>query len=210
MSHINDVLYRAYSLKTNHNTYEIDRYITEGDELIGVIKTTHSKHVQHTLYINLDDFALLKVIMKMETAAEEDWNPHLNKGVSSDSLEFKVTRISKTIQFEKQKGRYFSKYMDWLVEGKLYYQDTKKEFCDWGFRFENMFGNVHYPYLGKPSNVQLMNPRSKKDPISTAYNPSFWDSYPLIKEFPVSPQIVKDLEENGSLGSQFNQSNGLK
>ncbi|MEM7297968.1 MAG: hypothetical protein AAF391_06850, partial [Bacteroidota bacterium] len=187
--------------------YEIDKYITQGDDLIYVIKSNHSEHVQHTMYINADDYALLKVEMKMDTAPGEDWNPFLNKGVSSDSLEFKVTRISKTIQFEKQHNRYFSKYMDWLVEGKLYHQETKEEFCDWGFRFENMFGEAQCPYSGKPSDVQLMNPRSKKDPVSTTYDPSFWDSFQLIKEFPISPQIIKDLEENGPLESQFKQTN---
>ena len=74
----------------------------------------------------------------MDTPEGEDWNPLLNKGASSDSLSFKVTRISKTIQFEKQKDRYFSKYMDWLVEGQLYYTTTQEAFCDWGFRFENI------------------------------------------------------------------------
>lgn len=205
MAHINDVLYRSYSLKTAHHRYAIDKYVIEEESLVYVIKTTQSEYVKHTLYVNADDFALLKVVMEMDTPEGEDWNPHLNKGASSDSLSFKVTRISKTIQFEKQKDRYFSKYMDWLVEGKLYYTTTQETFCNWGFRFENMFGTAQYPFQEKLSYEGLMNPRSKKDPASTAYKPGFWETHPLLKEFPIPPQIVKDLEVNGSLESQFKQ-----
>ncbi len=205
MNHINDVLFRSYSLKLQNSSYEIDKYLINEGKLIYVIKTNHSEHVTHTMYINADDFALLKVNMEMDKPENGNWNPHLNQGPSNDSLNFKVTRISKTIQFEKQGDRYYSKYMDWLVEGKLYSSETKEEFCDWGFRFENMFTNVIYENAEKPSKAILMNPRSKKDPPSTPYNPEFWDNYTPIVEFPVTPQIVKDLEINGSLESQFKQ-----
>ena len=155
------------------------------------------------MYINADDYALLKVVMEMNTPEDEEWNPLLNKGPSSDSLDFKVTRISKTIQFEKTQSRYFSKYMDWLVEGKLYLRDTDSEFCDWGFRFETMYHKVQTENIEKPSKEKWMNPKSKKDPSPTPYDPLFWQEYPPIKTFPVSPQIVRDLEKSGPLEEQF-------
>ncbi len=203
MRHINDVLFRSYSLQKSHNTYEIANYTIENDQLIYVIKTNHSKYVEHTMYINADDYALLKVVMEMNTPEDEEWNPLLNKGPSSDSLDFKVTRISKTIQFEKTQSRYFSKYMDWLVEGKLYLRDTDSEFCDWGFRFETMYHKVQTENIEKPSKEKWMNPKSKKDPSPTPYDPLFWQEYPPIKTFPVSPQIVRDLEKSGPLEEQF-------
>ncbi|WP_462248516.1 carboxypeptidase-like regulatory domain-containing protein [Ekhidna sp.] len=206
MNHINDVLFRGFSLKLKYNKYEIDKYLVDNDELIYVIKTNHSEHVTHTLHINANDFALMKVNMEMGTPEGSEWNPLMNKGPSSDSLEFKVTRISKTVQFAKKGDTYFSKYMDWLVEGKLYSTETKNEFCDWGFRFENMFNNAVFEDVQKPSNALLMNPRSKKDPTSTPYNSEFWSNYAPIVEFPITPQIVIDLEVNGPIEKQFQQS----
>ena len=206
MGHINDVLFRSHSLKTNHNSYEIDSYTFIEHQLVYVIKTNHSKHAQHTMYINAEDYALLKVRMEMKTSEDEDWNPHLNRGPSSDSLDFKVTQIAKTVQFEKNGNRYHSKYMDWLVEGVLYDKESEEEFCDWGFRFETMFDKVATENVEKPSKEALLNPRSKKDPPSTPYDAMFWKSYPLITEFPITPEIVADLEVNGPLERQFEQS----
>lgn len=202
MRHINDVLFRSYSLNTKFNSYEIEKYSFIEDQLIYVIKSNHSSHVIHTMYINAEDFALLKVTMNMETVEGEDWNPLLNKGPSSDSLDFKVTRIFKTIQFEKANGFYSSKYMDWLVEGALYHKASKEEYCNWGFRFETMFDKITLD-AEKPSNQYLMNPKSKQDPPSTPYNSAFWDNYSLINDFPITPQIVIDLEVNGPLKDQF-------
>jgi len=203
MRHINDVLFRSYSLKTGYNNYEIVNYSYDKGRLVYKIQTTHSKHVTHTMYVDAHDFALLKVKMDMPTPEGLEWNPLLNKGPSSDSLDFKVTRVAKTIQFEKKEGLYHTKYMDWLVEGMLYHEQTGDEFCDWGFRFETMFDDVWTENISKPSKEKLMNPKSKKDPASTLYNPTFWKEYQLIKGFPISPQIVEDLETSLSLEEQF-------
>ena len=145
----------------------------------------------------------------MATPESEEWNPYLNKGPSSDSLDFKVTRISKTIQFAKEKGQYHAKYMDWLVEGLLYRQETNEEFCDWGFRFETMFDKVITKNVQKQSKEFLMNPKSKSDPESTVYNRAFWESYPPIKDFPVNQQILEDLETKMPLDMQFKKSTEL-
>ena len=207
MRHINDVLFRSYALKIGNNQYEVDKYIVEDGELIYVIKTVHSKYVQHTLYVKASDYALLKVKMEMDTPAEEDWNPLLNRGPSSDSLDFKVTRISKTIQFEKTEERYHAKYMDWLVEGNLSEQETSSSICDWGFRFETMFDQVVMNPPQKPSKEYLMNPKSKKDPPSIPYKQEFWENYPPLKEFPITPKIVTDLEaDSAPLHQQFKAS----
>jgi len=205
MGHINDVLFRSHSLNTKSNQYVIDSYLVDDGDLIYVIKTNHSKYVTHTMYINAENYALLKVKMEMSTPEGEDWNPHLNKGVSSDSLDFKVTQLVKTVQFEKKNDRYFTKYMDWLIEGNLTFQDSKEKFCNWGFRFETMFDQVVSENVTKPSKEKLLNFRSSKEPKSTKYNPRFWEHYTLIKDFPVTPQIVKDLEEMGALEMQFEQ-----
>ncbi|MEO1254521.1 MAG: carboxypeptidase-like regulatory domain-containing protein [Bacteroidota bacterium] len=205
MGHINDVLFRSFSLNTKSNQYVIDNYLEEDGDLIYVIKTNHSKYVTHTMYIHSENYALLKVKMEMTTPEGEDWNPHLNKGVSSDSLDFKVTRIAKAVQFEKKVDRYYSKYMDWLIEGTLSFKESKEVFCDWGFRFETMFDGITTQDVIKPSREKLLNFRSQKEPKSTKYNASFWDNHPLIKDFPITPQIIKDLEINGVLEKQFEQ-----
>ena len=206
MRHINDVLFRSYSLQTNSNTYVIDKYAVDDTRLIYVIKTNHSRFVSHTMYVNANDFALLKVVMEMETPTNEKWNPLLNKGPSSDSLDFKVTRISKTIQFEQTENTYHTKYMDWLVEGNLMYQNTDSAVCDWGFRFETMFDKASTQDIQKPSKQYLMNPKSKKDPPLTPYNEVFWSSYPPITAFPITAQIVEDLELEVPLIQQFKRS----
>ncbi len=207
MGHINDVLFRSFSLDTKRNKYFIDKYLVndEGD-LIYLIKTNHSKYVTHTMYINAENYALIKVIMHMNTPEGENWNPHLNKGVSSDSLNFKVTRISKTIQFEEKERRHYAKYMDWLIAGELTYQESGDFFCDWGFRFETMFDRIVTNNVTKPSREKLVSFRSQKEPKSGAYDSSFWNNYPLIKDFPITPQIIEDLETNGSMEVQFKQS----
>ena len=205
MGHINDVLFRSNSLKLNFNRYVIDKIIEEDGDLIYVIKTNHSAHVTHTMYIHADSYALLKVKMEMGTPDSIDWNPLLNKGVSSDSLNFKVTRVSKTIQFEEKKGRYFAKYMDWLIAGDLTYKETEEEFCEWGFRFETMFDEVITQNVAKPSKDRLLNFRSVKEPQSTKYNPKFWEEYSLTKDFPITPQIISDLEKNGKLEEQYKE-----
>ena len=203
MSHINDVLFRSYSLNLKNNSYEIEKYLIDEDELIFVIKTTHSKFVTHTLYIHSADYALLKVIMEMDTPEGEDWNPFLNKGSSSDSLDFQVTRIKKAVQFEKKEMRYYTKYMDWLIAGTLTFQESGETFGDWGFRFETMFNEVITENPTKPSKEKLFNFRAQKAPKSTPYIDAFWESYTPIEDFPASPEIVKDLQVNGSLDSQF-------
>lgn len=206
MGHVNDVLFKSYSLKLKYNKYELDKFVEEDGELIYVIKTNHTKYVTHTMYIHSETYALLKVKMEMMTPEDEDWNPHLNKGISSDSLDFKVTRVIKSIQFEKQDGRYHTKYMDWLIEGNLTFQESKEDFCEWGFRFETMFDQVVTENVTKPSKEKLLNFRSQREPKSTQYNPDFWNKYPLIKDFPLTPKILKDLEANGELDIQFEQS----
>ncbi|MEM9895600.1 MAG: carboxypeptidase-like regulatory domain-containing protein [Bacteroidota bacterium] len=203
MGHINDVLFRSYSLNTKSNQYVIDNYLIDDDDLIYVIKTNHSKYVTHTMYINSKNYALIKVKMEMTTPEGEEWNPYLNKGISSDSLDFKVTQIVKTIQFERKRDRYYSKYMDWLIKGILSFQESKKEFCDWGFRFETMFNEIVTKDVTRPSREKLLNFRSQKQPKSTQYNTVFWDTYPLVKEFPITSQIIEDLQINGSLEDQF-------
>lgn len=210
MGHVNDVLFRSHSLGLKYNRYEIDKYLIEDDELIYVIKTNQSKYVTHTMHVKAENYALLKATMKMTTPEGEDWNPHLNKGVSSDSLDFKVTQLVKTIQFEKKKDRYYAKYMDWLIEGTLSFQESKEKFCDWGFRFETMFDEVVTRDVTKPSREKLLNFRSQKEPKSTKYNASFWDNYQSVKDFPVSPEILEDLKVNGALEEQFKQSANKK
>ncbi|MEQ9301454.1 MAG: carboxypeptidase-like regulatory domain-containing protein [Cyclobacteriaceae bacterium] len=203
MSHINDVMFRSYSLKTRGKEYELSNYTMLDDQLVYVVKTSHSRYEEHKMYIDINDFGLLKVEMKMKTPTDEDGNPLLNKGTSNDSLDFKVTEISKTIQFEKSGDKYYPKYMDWLVAGVLTDKDTNHEVCDWGFRFETMYYDVTTDNVKKPSNGNLMRPRGGKDPEPSPYHPEFWSEYPLLKEFPITPQIVKDLEKNGGLGEQF-------
>lgn len=203
MSHINDVLFRSSSLKISGKTYELVNYTMLDERLVYVINTTHSKYVEHKMYIDINDFGLLKVEMTMKTPTGEVWNPLLNKGSSNDSLDFKVTEISKTIQFEKLGDKYYPKYMDWLVAGVLTDKDTNHEVCDWGFRFETMYYEVIKDNVNKPSNENLMRPRGGKDPESSKYDPDFWSEYPLLKEFPITPQIVEDLSEVESLETQF-------
>ncbi len=206
MGHINDVLYRSFSMKTANNEYEIKSYTMIDDRLVYIIETTHSKHVTHKLFIDAQSFTVLKTEMTMITREGEDWNPLLNKGSSNDSLDFKVTEISKTIQFEKNGERYFSKYMDWLVEGELTDKETKEFVCDWGFRFETMFDEVAYENVTKPSNERLMRPKGGRDPEPTAYDPEFWMTYPMLEEFPITPQIITDLSRIEPLETQFQQS----
>ncbi|MEM8894490.1 MAG: carboxypeptidase-like regulatory domain-containing protein [Bacteroidota bacterium] len=206
MGHINDVLYRRGSLKTVNNEYEIKNYTMIDDRLVYIIETKHSKYVTHELFIDAQSFAVLKTKMTMTTPEGEDRNLLLNKGNSNDSLDFKVTEISKTIQFEKNGERYFSKYMDWLVEGELTDKATKEFVCDWGFRFETMFDEVAYENVTKPSNERLMRPRGRRDPEPTAYDPEFWMTYPMLEEFPITPQIITDLSRIEPLETQFQQS----
>lgn len=205
MGHINDVLFRSFSLKLKYNKYTIDKFLVEEGDLIYVIKTNHSEHVTHTMYINSENYALLRVEMEMTTPNGTDWNPLLNKGVSSDSLDFKVTRVIKIIQFEEKEDTYYSKYMDWLIEGDLTFQESKETFCDWGFRFETMFDGVTTKNVVKPSREKLLNIRSQKEPQSNSYNATFWSDYQPIKDFPITPEIIKDLEINGALDKQFKQ-----
>ncbi|MEO9872173.1 carboxypeptidase-like regulatory domain-containing protein [Ekhidna sp.] len=203
MRHINDVLFRSYSLKTANKNYVIDGYTYVDDQLIYIIKTNHSKYENHTMYINAEDYALIKVNMIMATPEDEDWNPILNKGTSTDSSNFQVTQISKVIQFEKVEDRYYAKYMDWLIEGNLTNRKTAEEFCDWGFRFETMFDQVKFKNFEKPARDRLMIPHPKKDPKHTPYNALFWENYQLIQDFPITPQIIQDLEISTPLETQF-------
>lgn len=207
MRHINDVLFRSYSLKTATKNYVIDGYTNVDDELIYIIKTNHSKYETQTMYINAEDYALIKVNMVMDTPEDEDWNPNLNKGPSTDSSNFQVTKISKDIQFEKGEERYHAKYMDWLIEGILINKKTGEEFCDWGFRFETMFEKVRLKDFEKPNRDRLMIPHPKKDPKYTPYNASFWKNYQLIRDFPITPQIIQDLEISTPLEIQFKRTN---
>jgi len=205
MGHLNDVLFRSYSFSLKQNEYAIDKFITNDDgDLVYVIKTNHSKYITHTMYIHADSYALLKVVMEMNTPDGEDWNPLLNKGISSDSLNFKVRQLIKTIQFEKRGDRYYSKYTDWLIAGTTSYQESDEPFCDWGFRFETMFDNVITENPIKPDKAKLYSFRSQKEPKSETYDPTFWKDYTLTQDFPVTAQIIMDLEaRSGPIEEQF-------
>ena len=95
--------------------------------------------------------------------------------------------------------------MDWLIAGDLTYKETEEEFCEWGFRFETMFDEVITQNVAKPSKDRLLNFRSVKEPQSTKYNSKFWEEYSLTKDFPITPQIIYDLEKNGKLEEQYKE-----
>lgn len=114
-----------------------------------------------------------------------------------------VMRLDKLVEFELYNGKLYLKYMS--------------------TRYKNVWMNT---VEGKPVQTTelfqelLINNINDKDPnwISSSrkmkhyglqyqhekYNKRFWDNYNVIKETPLNEQIIRDLEEHGSLEDQFN------
>ena len=69
-----------------------------------------------------------------------------------------------------------------------------------------MFSEVVHDNVAKPSNERLMRPKGGRDPEPTAYDPEFWMTYPMLEEFPITPQIITDLSKIEPLETQFQQS----
>ncbi len=209
MNHINDVLMLSYSLKTASHQYDLENHISIDNRSVYVILASFPnndlRHYSHRMFIDAENFALIKSDMKMETIEEGDPNPHLFYGKSTDTTWTQVTTLRKTIQFEEKKGRYFPKYINWAMEGLLLSAETKESFCDWGGRFEMMFTDFSVGDVERPSKKNLLKPRGGKDPPDTPYNPEFWRNFDLIREFPLTEQIVTDLSTTVDLESQFMQ-----
>lgn len=171
-----------------------------------VIKTANPKHAIHRMYIDSDSFALLRVVMEAKTLDGQNPNPSLNYAPSGDSTSFQVIDLKKVLEFEKQRERYYLKYVNWSAQGTLIQNETKEEFCDWGWQFEMMFDKVVMSDVKKPSKERLMKPINGKDPKPRPYNASYWKNYKRIKNFPITKQIVLDLEKDLTLEKQFEQS----
>jgi hypothetical protein len=143
------------------------------------------------------------------TPQGEDWNPELYKnstiGPTKDSLSFKVKRVAKSVQFEKQNGLYFLKYTNWFMSGSIFNSDTKEELCDWGAQFEMMFSDALIDHVERPSKKKLLKPKGGKDPRVEPYNEVFWENYDLITEFPLNEKIEHDLSQKKDLETQFRE-----
>jgi len=212
LGHINDVLMKSFSLNISKEIYQLESYTELDDRLVYVIVTGNKDDpMGHTnrMYIDVDDFALIKVDYEIDTPEDEVWNPALYRGATSgstkDSLSFKVKRVAKSIQFEKQDGLYILKYTNWFMSGSIFDSDTQEDVCDWGAQFEMMFSNAILDNVKRPSKQRLLKPKGRKDPKVEPYNETFWNNYDLITEFPLNEQIEAGLSQEIDLETQFRQ-----
>jgi len=212
LGHINDVLLKTFSLNISRNIYLLENYTTLNDELVYVIVTGKDDGLmghKNRMYINVESYALIKVDYEIDTPQNEDWNPELRKGSTigptKDSLSFKVKRVAKSIQFEKQNGLYFLKYTNWFMSGSTFDSDTKEELCDWEAQFEMMFSDALIEDVERPSKKKLLKPKGGKDPGVKPYNEAFWKNYNLVTEFPLNEKIEHDLSQKKDLGTQFRE-----
>lgn len=212
LRHINDVLLKTFSLNTSRNTYHLENYTTLNDQLVYVIVTGKDDgrmgH-KNRMYIDVENYALIKVDYEINTPPDEDWNPALMKGPTigptKDSLLYKVKRVAKSVQFENINGLYFLKYTNWHMGGDILDKHTNEVLCDWGARFEMMFSDATIDNVERPSKKLLLKPKGGKDPRVEAYNETFWNNYDLIREFPLTDQIEIDLSQEKDLQTQFRE-----
>ncbi|MFY0625288.1 MAG: carboxypeptidase-like regulatory domain-containing protein [Reichenbachiella sp.] len=205
LNHMNDVLLKKSSMRISQNEYEIDKVTMLEDRVVYIIKGKSENPMMSNfnfkLFIDADNYAVLRLEDEFRLL-----DGQTNDLVCSDSTIQRVSLVAKTLQFKKQKNKYFLKYLNYAFEGDMLMKETKQPFCDVGNRFEMMLGEAITDQIVKPPKENLLLPKERKDPRLNPYNPSFWSDFSVIKDFPITEQIVTDLSKNIPLEKQFEQS----
>lgn len=196
----NDLLTKIHSLNLSKNKYELQEYTLLDNRLVYVIKSKAArgwKNNVNYLYIDAENFALLKSVWALELSKNET-----RKLQSSDSTWERSTNIVKTVEFKKTGDKYYPKYFNTLVAGKIYRNDTNEELCTWAFQTEMVVNSIDDKNVEEPSEEGLTVRAGLQEQLKP-YNAEFWENYQPLKDFPITEQAVKDLTKEVGLEIQF-------
>lgn len=199
----NDLLTRRHSLAVASNKYELENYTMIEGRLVYVIKGANRAGGRdpnyYQMWVDAKSFALLKTVWEKVVEGDKYVRP------SSDSTQQQMTSIKRTVQFEKTEGKYYPKYINVSLQGKLFKIDSRDELCDWEIQFEMMVDEILDENITEPSPERLMSGDALEMQLNP-YNASFWRDYQLIKDFPINDHAIKDLGGKGVLELQFQRS----
>jgi len=199
----NDLLTKIHSLNLSKNVYEQQEYTLLDNRLVYVIKAKAKRGWENNinyLYVDAESFALLKSVWQIEFSDNE--RP---KRQSSDSTWEQSTSILKTVEFKKEGNKYYPKYFNTLVAGKIFRNETNEELCTWAFQTEMVVNKINADSVKEPPPEELMQRVGLGSQLKP-YNAAFWENYQTLKDFPITDQAVKDLSKSADLDTQFRNS----
>lgn len=158
-----------------------------------VFVVTQKEHYFLRLYIDKKTYGILHI----DYEDNEQRVLGKKKGLIS-----KFEGLKRTIDFKWVEGKLYVNYI--LLDSRIswYDEETQK------LKFET---ELHRQFLVNkvlPNTSEKINMRERMKSYGLqyqdqAYNKKFWDNYNVIKESTLDKSIIKDLEREGSLESQF-------
>lgn len=113
-----------------------------------------------------------------------------------------VMRMDKLVEFEPHDGKLYLKYISTRYQNVWMNTATNKQEQTTELFQELLINNINKKDPNWISSSQKMKHYGLQYQHEN-YNKQFWENYNVIKETPLNRQIIRDLEEHGSLEKQF-------
>lgn len=170
--------------------YYLQKTIRKKDRLIWVINYENPKPISvlfkeyGTIYINSTDYAIEKIICNTSI------NPDLKKKPNFQTINYEVT-------YKKLNNKY---YLTYILEKRQHYASNSS--------IEEKLLLINDHFLNRKKIEKIKNKFKESRCISLneknyEYNEDFWSHYNIVKEEPLSEEIIKSLEQKNKLKKQF-------
>jgi hypothetical protein len=158
-----------------------------------VFVVSHKEHYFLRVYIDKKTFGIVHI----------DYEDREQKVLGKKKgLVSKFEGLKRTIDFKWVDGKLYVNYILLNSRVSWYDEETQK------LKFETELIRQFSVNKVTPNTAERINMRDRMKGYSLqyqdrAYNKAFWDNYNMIKESALDKSIIKDLEREGSLESQF-------
>lgn len=149
------------------------------------------------VFIDPATYGIIRLEFGWGNGAEPIFNYKRNRKLLNN-----VMRMDKLVEFEPHNGKLYLKYISTRYQNIWMNTATNKAEQTTELFQELLINNINNKDPNWISSSQKMKHYGLQYQHEN-YNKKFWENYNVIKETPLNKQIIRDLEEYGSLEKQF-------
>jgi hypothetical protein len=172
-------------------TFTIDSILTYNNQTVYKISGTRSVNESTVMYINSDDFSILKLELKKQMVNGEFYRRYLNL---PDPYGLQETSFKMIFEFQKMDDKMYLKYQREEDSYNVFNKKTNEIILRQSFVKELFVNNVVKENLEAPTN-QRMNMNKSVEGQASPFNADFWKYYNAPIETSKDSKVIKELME---------------
>ncbi len=187
----NYVKHRFGPIDTKGWKFEIDSILAYNQTTVYKISGTKSPSQTATLFIDSENFAILKLELKMQMVNGEFYRRYLNL---PDPYGLQETSFRMVFEFQRIETKMYLKYQREEDSYNLFNKSTNEVILRQSFMKE-LFVNKVVKDDADNSAGQKMNINKSVEGQASSFNAEFWKYYNVPMETAADSKIIKDLQD---------------